>query len=496
MTTPDNTGKLGRMTTRSPKKLSVLYADYSDRNIKAVQTALEPLHLAAFHTSDDRETIIELARTHRPDLILIGLYLDGIRGISTIRDLRQCASDSDPFCNQVPVLLGAPKLDRRAMRDAVDAGIEGVFRQPVDADRLRKIVQTVIKNPRRFVFEGNYFGPARDGDNVAEPSRKIRQTGNASSQLNGTIEKPARRHGDIQSPDPVEEAGSNQTQDAPPATVDQEGERPAARSRPSRSVTLKPTKPTKTSTGTTAKVKQTPDTKRPASGDIGIETANTKAGKSVRDYNLDAAQSVRAVLTPTAQPPETAKTLEDGVNESEATDDTSIDEELVEIDLMEALQGHRLWVDTGGKEGAMMSIEHADLRDADLEGIDLTRCALPHVSFRNANCQKAVLRRCDMTAGDFIGCNLDQAVLAASRLAGARFTDAILRNTVFLGSDLSGASFRGMTLQNCDLSGANLAKTDFRDADLSSAKGLFAEQIQRARVNANTRLPRNMTLKE
>ena len=251
----------------------------------------------------------------------------------------------------------------------------------------------------------------------------------------------------------------------------------------------------KTSSRNAATVTQTLDTKRSTSAKIGIETSDAKPGKTQRDYNLDAAESVRAVLSPVPQPLETAKLTDDRAEDADPAD-TSVDEKLVEIDLTEALKGHRLWVDTGGKEGAMMSIRHADLRDADLEGIDLTRCALPHVSFRNANCQKAVLRRCDMTAGDFIGCNLDQAVLAASRLAGARFTDAILRNTVFLGSDLSGASFRGMTLHNCDLSGANLAKTDFRDADLSTAKGLFAEQIQGARINANTRLPRDMKLKD
>ena len=237
------------------------------------------------------------------------------------------------------------------------------------------------------------------------------------------------------------------------------------------------------------------DTKRPTSAKIGIETSDAKPGKTQRDYNLDAAESLRAVLSPVQQPFETAKLTDDRAEDADPVD-TSIDEKLVEIDLTEALKGHRLWVDTGGKEGAMMSIRHADLRDADLEGIDLTRCALPHVSFRNANCKKAVLRRCDMTAGDFIGCNLDHAVLAATRLSGASFTDAILRNTVFLGSDLAGASFRAMTLHNCDLSGANLAQTDFRDADLSTAKGLFAEQIQGARINANTRLPRDMKLKD
>jgi uncharacterized protein YjbI with pentapeptide repeats len=49
-----------------------------------------------------------------------------------------------------------------------------------------------------------------------------------------------------------------------------------------------------------------------------------------------------------------------------------------------------------------------------------------------------------------------------------------------------------MTLTRCDFTSAHLARADFRDADLSTTKGLFAEQIQRSRINTNTRLPRNL----
>ncbi len=482
-------GKSGQMT-RSPRKLSVLYADYSERNIAAVKAALEPLELAAFHSSDNRNSVVEMTCEYRPDVILIGLNLDGLRGISTIRELRNSASDDDPFCNQVPVLLGAPKLDRRAMREAVEAGIEGVFRQPIDSNRLRKIVQTVIKTPRRFVFEGDYFGPARDGDKNSEPSRKIRPKANAPKQ-------------NIPPAEP-DKPSDGLMADTPETSPDDKDSTVVRAPRPSRSVTMRTTIAGKSNAA--ASLPRMPARKpiakkEPSNFDPedllpepskAVEDKSALETKSVLETNIDAAVSAREALE---TEPEPATVEPPSPDEVPNPTDTSVDEELVEIDLMEALLAHRLWVDSGGKEGAKMAIEHADLRDADLEGIDLTRCSLPHVSFRNANCKNAVLRRCNMTAADFIGSNLDQANLAVSRLAGARFTDAILRGTVFLGSDLSGASFQGMTLLNCDLSGSNLTKTDFRDADLSGVRGLFAEQIQRARVNANTRLPRDMKLK-
>ena len=223
-----------------------------------------------------------------------------------------------------------------------------------------------------------------------------------------------------------------------------------------------------------------------------VPTANDRESQT---QNIEAIQSAREALAPTPRSPD--EEPEDVIEEDEPDTETQADEdELVEVDLQEALISHKLWVDTGGKEGMVMSIEHADLREAELEGIDLSRCGLPFASFRRANCKDAVLRRCNLIAADFIESNLNNTNLAASRLSGARFNNAMLRNTVFLGSDLSNTSFRGQQLFNCDLSGTNLAGADFRDADLSGARGLFAEQIQRARVNANTRLPRNLKLRD
>lgn len=467
------------------KDKTILYADYSERNIRAASSAIKPLGIGKFIQCDDRERTVELVQELKPDLVLIGLYLDGMRGISTIRAIREAATTTNPHGRNVPVLLGAPKLDRRGMRDAVDAGIEGIFRQPVDPQRLCKIIETVFKKPRRFVFEDNYFGPARiqdlaklgikpDDDEVEDAEDDAKDDGS----------EQGRRK-------------SDQIRAAAGVVLKNNGiKRPAGSTAPAASQASKPA-----ATGVAGNL-EIADVRATLNGaGQKFDSDELVGGSSVRDHkegalNIKAANSTRDVLAP--QPAAVAKPADEALPTEAEPDDEPVaeDEELVEIDLQEALISHKLWVDTGGKEGLVMSIEHADLREAELEGIDLSRCGLPFACFQRANCKNAVLRRCNLIAADFVESNLDNANLAASRLSGARFQNALLRNTVFLGSDLSNTSFRGLQLINCDLSGTNLSGADFRDADLSGARGLFAEQIQRARVNANTRLPRGLKLRD
>ncbi|KZC99042.1 MULTISPECIES: pentapeptide repeat-containing protein [unclassified Thalassospira] len=473
------------MASHDNKKKTILYADYSERNINAARVAVEPLGFGKFVTCDDRDRTVELVAELKPDMVLIGLYLDGMRGISTIRAIRDSATDDTPHGRDVPILLGAPKLDRRGMRDAVDAGIEGVFRQPIDAKRLTKIIETVLKKPRRFVLEENYFGPARPQDLAKTSPLPATRTEAATAVAKPSANPQTKEKSDTTAVQSTKNA-------APKRTLDNDGAGPQTRTKtPKKSPTIDitplviaDTKPRLNGAGQTF-------------GDDELVNIPGTDGKSTRDQNLEAAQSAREALVPGVVKTETKPDAipdEDGIEiEEEAQIE---DEELVEIDLHEALISHKLWVDTGGREGTVMSIEHADLRDAELEGIDLSRCGLPFASFQRANCKDAVLRRCNLIAADFGESNLDNANLAASRLAGARFGKAVMRNTVFLGSDLSNANFRGMQLPNCDLSGTNLAGADFRDADLSGTRGLFAEQIQRARVNANTRLPRSLKLRD
>eukprot|EP01093_Parvamoeba_rugata_P010334 TRINITY_DN2805_c1_g3_i5.p3 TRINITY_DN2805_c1_g3~~TRINITY_DN2805_c1_g3_i5.p3 ORF type:complete len:127 (-),score=20.02 TRINITY_DN2805_c1_g3_i5:3-383(-) len=126
------------MASKDNKNKTILYADYSERNMLAAREAIEPLGFGNFVHCDDREKTVELIGEMRPELVLVGLYLDGMRGISTIRAIRDSGSDENPIGRTVPILLGAPKLDRRGMRDAVDAGIEKVMKKKVSIMKIKE----------------------------------------------------------------------------------------------------------------------------------------------------------------------------------------------------------------------------------------------------------------------------------------------------------------------------------------------------------------------
>jgi hypothetical protein len=87
-------------------------------------------------------------------------------------------------------------------------------------------------------------------------------------------------------------------------------------------------------------------------------------------------------------------------------------------------------------DGAGSELERADLRDAELNGLDF-----PHVCFAHSN--------------------LDGAHLIGAKLAGATLSDALLRRT-----DLSGADLRGADLTGADLDGAILLGADLANAVL------------------------------
>jgi uncharacterized protein YjbI with pentapeptide repeats len=75
-------------------------------------------------------------------------------------------------------------------------------------------------------------------------------------------------------------------------------------------------------------------------------------------------------------------------------------------------------------------------------------------------------------------------------LMGARFRNADLTGANLRGALLIGADLRGADLTRADLTGADLRDTDLREADLSGSVFLVQSQLDAARGDARTRLPR------
>ena len=98
-------------------------------------------------------------------------------------------------------------------------------------------------------------------------------------------------------------------------------------------------------------------------------------------------------------------------------------------------------------DGAGSELERVDLRDAELDGLDI-----PQVYFAHSN--------------------LEGAHLVGAKLAGATLSDTVLRKT-----DLSDADLRGADLARADLSGAVLLGADLTNAKLRDANliGVMAD---------------------
>ena len=97
------------------------------------------------------------------------------------------------------------------------------------------------------------------------------------------------------------------------------------------------------------------------------------------------------------------------------------------LEVAEALDQHRLWVESNGKEGIRGDFAGANLSDADLTAVNLQGADLTKVNLRGADLSMANLR----------GANLVEADLRETNLLGAEFSGANL-----MGANLYGAHAR------------------------------------------------------
>jgi CheY-like chemotaxis protein len=109
---------------------TVLVVDDAPLNRKLIRTLLDLQRLRVIE-AEDAEQALQLAREHRPDLVLMDLQLPGMNGLEATRILKSHTETAD-----IPVLIlsagSVPEDDQRLRR----AGCDGLILKPFSADEF------------------------------------------------------------------------------------------------------------------------------------------------------------------------------------------------------------------------------------------------------------------------------------------------------------------------------------------------------------------------
>ena len=115
--------------------ISVVLADDDARFRTLVRNVLEDDGYRVVAEAHDAGSTRELARTHRPDVVVLDLVMDGSSGLSTLHALLEddpqqpvlvISSLFDPVIEQEVVRLGAGYLEKAEGLEALEHAIDGV----------------------------------------------------------------------------------------------------------------------------------------------------------------------------------------------------------------------------------------------------------------------------------------------------------------------------------------------------------------------------------
>ncbi len=162
-----------------------------------------------------------------------------------------------------------------------------------------------------------------------------------------------------------------------------------------------------------------------------------------------------------------------------------------------------------------VDLSFTDLRDSNFNGTDFTKAKLIRAWFAGSKAQRADFekieayragfQKVDATGAFFSSAELERSNFTEAKLSGADFSKAELSRAIFDDAELTGVNFSSANLARADFTKAKFAGgLNFSDAflsltrlegvDLSTSVGLDQHQLNIACGDAQTKLPKGMTM--
>jgi CheY-like chemotaxis protein len=117
----------------------VLYIEDNAANLRLVERVFERRPDIAMVSATRGLVGLEMAREHRPDVVLLDLHLPDIDGDEVLHRLR-----IDPLTHAIPVVILSADANDRQIQRLLEAGAAAYLTKPLDIHTLVEIVDEVM----------------------------------------------------------------------------------------------------------------------------------------------------------------------------------------------------------------------------------------------------------------------------------------------------------------------------------------------------------------
>jgi signal transduction histidine kinase/ActR/RegA family two-component response regulator len=128
---------------------AIVYIEDNASNLRLVEQALAKQSDVRLIPAMHGALGLELARRHRPNLILLDLHLADMPGEEVLQHLR-----ADPATREIPVIILSADATNRQIARLLDNGARDYLTKPLDLQRFRELVQAALRQPSRAAEAG------------------------------------------------------------------------------------------------------------------------------------------------------------------------------------------------------------------------------------------------------------------------------------------------------------------------------------------------------
>ncbi len=146
-------------------KLSVLIVEDMKPLKALLNKVITTLGISQIFTAEDGEEGFELFCSHNPDIVITDWHMPEMTGIDLLQKIR--SSDQSPN-KMVPIIMITGFNSPKKIAQCRDYGVTEYLVKPFKAQDIATRISYVIRNPRDYIQNNDYFGPDRRRRNTPD----------------------------------------------------------------------------------------------------------------------------------------------------------------------------------------------------------------------------------------------------------------------------------------------------------------------------------------